>query len=72
MLSRLPEPAQNCREGAVLSDSEAWIASVSTRRLAEPVQAMGITGISKSSMSKLCTDIDGRVPALRKRRLVGG
>ncbi|EJU13501.1 transposase, mutator type [Sphingomonas sp. LH128] len=31
-----------------------------------------MTGISKSSMSKLCKDIDGRVLALRKRRLVGG
>jgi len=37
---------------------EAWIGGVSTRRVDELVQAMGLSGISKSQVSKLCKDID--------------
>ncbi len=36
---------------------EAWIAGVSTRRVDELVQAMGMSGISKSSVSKLCKEM---------------
>ena len=46
---------------------EAWINGVSTRKVDELVQAMGMTGISKSSVSKLCKDIDERVNAFLKR-----
>jgi putative transposase len=40
---------------------EAWIGGVSTRRVDELVQAMGLSGISKSRVSKLYKDIDERV-----------
>jgi putative transposase len=40
---------------------EAWIGGVSTRRVDELVQAMGLSGISKSRVSKLCKEIDERV-----------
>ena len=39
---------------------EAWIAGVSTRKVDDLVQAMGLTGISKSQVSKLCKEIDER------------
>jgi transposase-like protein len=35
---------------------EAWISGVSTRRVDELVQAMGLNGISKSTVSKLCKE----------------
>jgi len=35
---------------------EAWIGGVSTRRVDDLVQAMGLTGISKSTVSKLCKE----------------
>jgi len=35
------------------------------------VQAMGLSGISKSQVSKLCKDIDERVNAFLDRPLVG-
>ena len=35
------------------------------------VQAMGMTGISKSSVSKLCKDIDERVNGFLTRPLAG-
>ena len=54
---------------------EAWIGGVSTRRVDELVQAMGqamgLSGISKSQVSKLCKDIDERVHAFLARPLAG-
>ena len=50
---------------------EAWIGGVSTRRVDDLVQAMGLSGISKSTVSKLCKDIDDRVNAFLERPLVG-
>lgn len=46
---------------------EAWIGGVSTRRVDELVPAMGLSGISKSAVSKLCKDIDARVGAFLNR-----
>jgi len=50
---------------------EAWINGVPTRKVDELVRAMGVNGISKSSVSKLCKDMDERVNALLKRPLAG-
>src|SRR5437763_11952784 len=50
---------------------EAWIGGVSTRRVDELVQAMGLSGIPKSQVSKLCKDIDERVNAFLDRPLDG-
>jgi transposase-like protein len=50
---------------------EAWISGVSTRRVDDLVQAMGLAGISKSQVSKLCKEIDERVHAFLDRPLVG-
>jgi putative transposase len=50
---------------------EAWIGGVSTRRVDERVQAMGLSGISKSQVSKLCKDIDERVGAFLDRPIEG-
>ena len=44
---------------------ESWIGGVSTRRVDDLVQAMGLNGISKSTVSKLCKDIDERVGEFR-------
>jgi len=50
---------------------EAWIGGVSTRRVDELVQAMGLSGISRSTVSKLCKDIDERVGGFLERPLEG-
>ncbi len=44
---------------------------MSTRKVDDLVQAMGMGGISKSSVSKLCRDIDERVGAFLGRTLEG-
>ena len=48
------EPRKTAEKALVSVIQEAWIAGVSTRRVDEPVQAMGMNGISKSSVSKPC------------------
>ena len=54
-------PRETVEKALVAVIQEAWINGVSTRNVDELVQAMGMTGISKSSVSKLCKDIDERV-----------
>ena len=44
---------------------------MSTRKVDELVQAMGLFGISKSTVSKLCKGIDDRVGAFLDGPLVG-
>ena len=65
------EPRKMVEKALVAVIQEAWIAGVSTRRVDELVQAMGMTGISKSTVSKLCKEIDERVNAFLKRPLTG-
>ena len=48
---------------------EAWISGVSTRKVDDLVQAMGLSGVGKSTVSKLCKDIDERVNAFLDRPL---
>ena len=63
------DPRQTVEKALVAVIQEAWINGVSTRKVDELVRAMGMTGISKSSVSKLCKDIDERVHAFLKRPL---
>jgi transposase-like protein len=65
------EPRKTSEKALVAVIQEAWIGGVSTRRVEDLVQAMGLTGISKSTVSKLCQDIDERVNAFLDRPLEG-
>lgn len=65
------EPRKTSERALVAVIQEAWIGGVSTRRVDDLVQAMGLTGISKSTVSKLCKDIDERVNAFLDRPLTG-
>lgn len=65
------EPRRTSEKALVAVIQEAWIGGVSTRRVDDLVQAMGLAGISKSTVSKLCKDIDERVNAFLERPLVG-
>jgi transposase-like protein len=55
------EPRKLSEKALVAVIQEAWISGVSTRRVDDLVQAMGLSGIGKSTVSKLCKDIDERV-----------
>src|SRR5690242_15478714 len=65
------EPRKTSEKVLVAVIQEAWVGGVSTRRVDDLVQAMGLSGISKSTVSKLCKDIDDRVGAFLERQLTG-
>ena len=65
------EPRKTTEKALVAVIQEAWISGVSTRRVGDLVQAMGLSGMSKSTVSKLCRDIDERVGAFLDRPLTG-
>jgi putative transposase len=65
------EARKSSEKALVTVIQEAWIGGVSTRRVDDLVQAMGLCGISKSQVSKLCKDIDERVNAFLDRPLTG-
>jgi putative transposase len=65
------EPRKIAEKALVAVIQEAWIGGVSTRRVDDLVQAMGLSGISKSQVSKLCKDIDERVTAFLERPIEG-
>lgn len=50
---------------------EAYVHGVSTRSVDDLVQAMGMTGISKSQVSRLCAEIDDKVKAFLGRPIEG-
>ena len=65
------DPRKTSEKALVAVIQEAWVSGVSTRRVDDLVQAMGLSGISKSTVSKLCKDIDDRVNAFLDRPLDG-
>ena len=50
---------------------EAYVHGISTRSVDDLVKAMGMTGISKSQVSRLCEEIDGRVKEFLNRPIEG-
>jgi putative transposase len=50
---------------------EAYVHGVSTRSVDDLVKAMGMTGISKSQVSRLCEEIDDKVKAFLARPIEG-
>ena len=50
---------------------EAYVQGVSTRSVDDLVQAMGMSGISKSQVSRLCAEIDDKVKAFLTRPIEG-
>ena len=48
---------------------EASVPGVSTRKVDALVQALGMTGISKTQVSRLCGELDAQAEAFRHRRL---
>jgi putative transposase len=65
------EPRRMAEKALTAVIQEAYIQGVSTRSVDELVKAMGISGISKSQVSRLCEEIDGRVKAFLDRPIEG-
>ncbi len=65
------EPRRLAEKALTAVVQEAYIQGVSTRSVDDLVQAMGMSGISKSQVSRLCEEIDVRVKAFLDRPIEG-
>src|ERR1035441_9298700 len=65
------EPRRLAEKALTAVIQEAYVHGVSTRSVDDLVKAMGGTGVSKSQVSRLCEDIDGRVKAFLHRPIQG-
>ena len=65
------EPRRTAEKALAAVIQEAYVQGVSTRSVDELVKAMGMSGISKSQVSRLCAEIDERVHAFLDRPLEG-
>ena len=65
------EPRRTAEKALTAVIQEAYIQGVSTRSVDDLVRAMGMTGISKSQVSRLCGEIDGKIQGFLDRSLEG-
>ena len=65
------EPRRMAEKALTAVIQEAYVQGVSTRSVDELVKAMGMSGISKSQVSRLCEEIDDRVKAFLDRPIEG-
>ena len=65
------EPRRMAEKALTAVIQEAYIQGVSTRSVDDLVQAMGMSGISKSQVSRLCGEIDGKLQGFLDRPLEG-
>ena len=66
----LLEPSRRAERALLAVVQEAYVLGVSTRRVDDLVQSLGITGISKSEVSRICAALDAEVETFRKRPLI--
>lgn len=67
----LLEPRRRAEQALVAVVQEAYVLGVSTRKVDDLVQALGMSGISKSQVSRLCQPLDAEVQRFRERPLAG-
>jgi putative transposase len=65
------EPRRMAEKALTAVIQEAYIQGISTRSVDDLVKAMGMSGVSKSQVSRLCEEIDGKVKAFLERSIEG-
>ena len=65
------EPRRLSEKAITAVIQEAYIQGVSTRSVDDLIKALGMSGISKSQVSRLCAEIDDKVKAFLVRPLEG-
>src|ERR1700710_1250269 len=65
------EPRRMAEKALTAVIQEAYIQGISTRSVDDLVKALGLEGISKSQVSRLCGEIDERVNAFLDRPIEG-
>ena len=66
----LLEPRRRAERALLAVVQEAYVLGVSTRRVDDLVQSLGIAGISKSEVSRICAALDAEVGVFRDRPLL--
>jgi putative transposase len=65
------EPRRMAEKALTAVIQEAYIQGISTRSVDDLVKALGMSGISKSQVSRLCEEIDERVQTFLERSIEG-
>ena len=65
------EPRRTAEKALAAVIQEAYVQGISTRSVDDLVQAMGMSGISRSQVSRLCAEIDERVQTFLQRPIEG-
>jgi len=65
------EPRRLAEKALTAVIQEAYVQGVSTRSVDDLVKAMGASGVSRSQVSRLCEEIDGKVKAFLDRPIEG-
>jgi putative transposase len=68
-LPSLLDPRRRIERAMLVVIQEAYVTGTSTRRVDDLVRALGIEGISKSEVSRICAPLDTEVSAFRCRPL---
>ena len=66
------EPRRRAERALCAVVAQCYVEGVSTRRVDDIARAMGIEGISKSQVSRICAELDSQVAAWRSRPLDAG
>ena len=65
----LLEPRRRSEKALLAAIAEAYVLGVSTRRVERLLETLGLSGISKSRVSEICSELDPAVEAFRQRPL---
>src|SRR5664280_1287046 len=65
------EPRRTAEKALTAVIQEAYIQGISTRSVDELVKSLGMSGVSKSQVSRLCGELDERVGAFLNRQIEG-
>ena len=65
----LLEPRRRSERALLAAIAEAYVLGVSTRRVERLLETLGLSGISKSRVSEICSELDPAVDAFRQRPL---
>jgi putative transposase len=68
----LLEPRRRAERALAAVVAQCYVEGVSTRRVDDVARAMGLEGISKSQVSRICAELDDAVAAWRSRPLDAG
>jgi transposase-like protein len=67
----LLEPRKRAERALVAVVQEAYVRGVSTRKVDDLVKGLGMAGVSKSRVSRICEELDSEVERFRARPLAG-